>query len=47
VEAGWGQCVEAEQMHCKSNEDLLNLLAAVIHKNHREAAGNSENVLHT
>jgi len=45
VEADWAQCVEAEQMQCKKNI-LKYLLAAVLHKNKRNAAGNSKNVAH-
>jgi len=36
--------VEAEQK--QRNKNILNSLAAVIHKNERNAAGNNENVVH-
>jgi len=45
VEAGLAQCVEAEQKLCKKY-NILNSLAAVIHKNKCNAVGNCEKVVH-
>ena len=38
--------MEAEQKQCKKIERSLDSLAAVIHKNERNAVGNSEMVVH-